>query len=361
MSNVPQRVSKFELGEYVRLTLAPSIQELLPNRDADWPGWMVAIRAAVLKDRKLMAALEANPTGMLLQAIKCATLGLSPNPALEHFAFVPFKDQIQGLVMWRGWQHLMMESGRVEYIRCDVIYRTELPADQILRDRQTDEVLHYPNDLERGDYKDEHIVGAYASAKLKDSPRFVSVFLSRTQIEKRRKMGSNGPAWRDHYPAMCMAKAMQALARTGRVPLQKRIAEIVAKELVEEAAPAKMLPATPPPRREITVSPPVATQLPPGAAVAAESRSPADQQLWEETDNDPLPSDEDLVERLRNAIVTQAVHDDVGDDELTMLMSEECGRHVDAVEGIKTIEEAKRILNRMTRTTESEVLEEDQP
>lgn len=233
-NNVPQKsqaAKEWSLAQYVETSIRPSIEPLLPRQRGAWQSFQVALRSALIKTPKLAAAFRDNPAQGVLAIVKSARLGLSLDPAHEHFALVPYKGEIQGNIMVRGWIHMARQSGALEQMHADVIYRQEYDKSKALRDMMTGVVNHVPHDLERDNYKDEDIVGAYAWVKLKGQDRLVSVVLTRAEIEKRRKKGHyNTPAWREWYPRMCIVKTINALFRSGMVPLTKQIEEAVIEE-----------------------------------------------------------------------------------------------------------------------------------
>lgn len=238
MSNVPQKqsqaVQQWNLGQYVEQSIRPNIEPLLPKTRGAWQSFQVALRSALMKTPKLAAAFQANPVQGVLAIVKAARLGLSLDPAHEHFALVPYKTEIQGNIMVRGWIHMARQSGTLEQMHADVIYRQEYDKTKALRDMMTGVVNHVPHDLERDTYKDEDIVGAYAWVKLKGQDRLVSIVLTRAEIEKRRKKGYyNTPAWNEWYARMCIVKTINALFRSGMVPLTKQIEEAVRDEEAE--------------------------------------------------------------------------------------------------------------------------------
>lgn len=244
MSNLPQTKSQaaqqWSLAQYVEQSIRPNIEPLLPAVRGAWQSFQVALRSALMKTPKLQAAFKENPQAGVLALVKCARLGLSLDPAHEHFALVPYKNEIQGSIMVRGWIHLARSSGALEQLHADVIYRQEYDKSKPLRDMMTGFVNHVPHDLERETYKDEDIVGAYAWVKLKGQDRLVSIVLTRAEIEKRRKKGHyDTPAWREWYARMCMVKTINALFRSGLVPLTREIEQAAREEDPEVVKPAE--------------------------------------------------------------------------------------------------------------------------
>ena len=327
MTNPPNALERFALD------VKRNVEPLLAGRTGmTWPKWEVALRAACMKDSKVMTAVRDNPNAALLAVVKCGQLGLLPDPGLRHFALVPFKGKIEGMVMWRGWLHVAMRSGLVEFVNAEVIYQQELDArDQTkpLRDPLTQVVDHQPDVFGRDNWKDSDIKGAYAVAKLK-SGLMVSHVMSLGQILKRKAMGSSGPAWKQWFPEMCMAKAMQGLLNSGKVPLAPEEQQLVrdADETVR-AVPVETV-------RTVPVEP---TALP-----APPSKRRGAQVLFDELNKNPMPDDDQMRAIVTTAIEAERAFQKTGDEafakilaaaggELDQLSVEELHSVLAAVEG----------------------------
>ena len=286
-------MSSFSIQTWAQSRIQAQVVPLLPDGQSGWPKFEVALRSAVLREPKLADAIANNPQAAMLSVIKCAQLGLSLNPADEHYCLIPYKGVAQGQVMVRGWLHLMRQSGEVRDIEADVVYRQEMPEDSRSLRRPDGGVAHEPHVFERDSYSDSDIVGAYASVRLKDSDRWKTVFIGRDRIEKLRKMGAgNTPSWKDHYARMCVVKALKALARSGQVPLSPK-AQLASADDEEatgvtyEAAPAASH-ARPPAGRS--------KMLPDEWDAGAKHR-------FTEIDKNPMPTDEESDDIEREALV----------------------------------------------------------
>ena len=219
-SPAPRQEAKFDMALWVDRSVKASVAALLPRGDEDWKGWAVALRAACLKNDKLGPAIANNPGAALLALIKCARLGMSPDPALQHFALIPYGGVVDGQAMYRGWMHVVMQTGKVEWMHADVIYKQEVPKTALL-DPVTQKVNHEPQTFERDNWKDDDIVGAYCMVKLVGRERLETKVMSIGEIRKRRAKGANGPAWREWFKEMCIVKPIKALCSSGRLPLTK--------------------------------------------------------------------------------------------------------------------------------------------
>jgi len=133
---------------------------------------------------------------------------------------------------------------------------------------------------------------------------WVSHVLTRGSINKRRamSMAKDGPGWTNWFPQMCIAKAWQALARSGRVPMTKEL-RMAADDEPLPTVEVTPLPPTPPP------SPPAPPRRPPSSEGV----------MFEALDSDPLPDDEKRRETLMAAIDAEVLSRD-----LSAMMDEIC-------------------------------------
>jgi phage RecT family recombinase len=295
---VSDQVAKFDMRTWAVTMVKPQVSALLPKGEADWPAFEVSVRTAVLNNPALARAIAENPNSALLSILKCARAGLSLNPVDEHFALIPYggkNPKVDGQIMVRGWIHLGYRSGNIELIDADVIYKQEYDSKLPFR-RPDGSINHSANPIERDNYKQADIVGAYAQAKLRGG-RFVPAFLSIKEIEKRRKMGfGDTPAWNNFYERMCCVKALKALYRTGFIPMSPEIKVAMAEDdATEIAAEAAKTPQTPPLSR---------------ASVEAwpEGWDAGHKHQYKETDKNPMPNEEEadaMAQGALNALLSE--------------------------------------------------------
>lgn len=329
--------TEWSLAKYIDETVKPSVVACIGEEG--WGPWKVALRSAILRDRsqgkgKLSLALRNNPEGGIVALAKCAQLGLSPDPQLDHFALVPFGSEIQGMVMYRGWMHLALSSGHVEWVHADVIYKQEYDANLPIRDLDTNRVLHNPRVFERDGFKDDDIIGAYAMAKVKGASRLESIILTRGEINKRRakSKASNSPAWTEWFPKMCVSKAYQSLFRTGRVPLSPSARAAATADEEDEVFVQAEAEVVEEPRK-------VTTDQPPPPVISG-----ADQHIFDALDKDPFPADADQRNTIVEAIMIEAVDRELSDEVLATVASEALGREISRIDDSLTVKELEAIL-----------------
>lgn len=306
-----QSAQQFSLVQWSGTQVKKQIVPLLPKGEEDWPSFAVALQSALTKDDTygkgtLRMAIADNPEAALLAMVRCVRLGLSLDPAKEHFALIPYKTVVQGQIQYRGYLHMISESGLVEDAGSDVIYRQEYSKDVPLVDRATGLVLHQPHHMERGSYSDKDIIGAYAWVKLTTRPRIVSAILDRARIERLRSFGiGDTPAWRDHYVAMCKAKAWKTLGKDPSIPMQRRQAlEELGDPDLEVMPRPNPVPVRTPPAQTTVV------EEAPARAVANPDWDAAQEENFKQRQEDPLPSPEQMAADLRKQV--RALQDEKG-------------------------------------------------
>lgn len=315
--------NEWSMQEYIHRAVQPVISPMVGEKE--WRAWGMALYTAVAKDKaygkgKLLAAFQRNPQGGIVALAKCAQLGLSPDPQLDHFALAPFGSEIQGMVMYRGWMHVAKAAGLLEWCDADVMYRQEVNVNAPLRDPVSNRVLHQSHELGREDYSDDDIVGAWGMAKLKDSDRIVSVILTRKNINKRRAMSKapNSPSWTNWFPEQCRAKAFQALFRSGKVPLSKVMRQLADEEEIVPVAATVIASEVPPPSQ------------PPPPSVLPDRPRDGNDVVFDALDKDPLPADVSRQGWLLEAIGVEATSQCLSDNNVLSIGSE--------VQGVALIE-----------------------
>lgn len=300
MTEQLQKAEKFTIPNWMSTAVQRQVVPMLPRGQAEWADFVIAFESALTKDDtfgrgSLRLAIQKNPKAALLALTRCARLGLSLHPAHEHFYLIPRGGVVNGEIGYRGYLHLI---DGVEDGGADVIYKAEYSREKPLVDGPSGAILHIPHYLERGSYDDKDIVGAYAWVKLVGRPKIVHAILDRARIDKLRGMGQGGPAWSQHFAAMCLAKAWKALGKNPTIPMQQRHRDTIGELDREEEAATAPLPQTP--RITVVDEPPPASANPEWDA--------AQQEQFAQLDEDPLPDAETELKNLRqqvNVLVTE--------------------------------------------------------
>lgn len=349
-------MTKFELQTWVDQKVAPLVTPLIGSDE--WSPWRTSMLSAIVKDTaygkgKVMEVLQRNPVSCQLALVKCAKLGLSPEPQLEHFALVPRGAAIEGEVMWRGWQHIMLQSGAVEWIDADVIYKAEYDAMSKagvpLRDPHSNRINapDFCDEVARDQWADKDVVASYCMVKLIGRPRLVAVVLTRKELDKRRSLAQTDKVWAAHYVSMCKAKAIKAVGRQGQVPLTVSVAQAMAEAesdlegaTVQVAAAAPVEDVSLPPAGAMVGSATEVVPITPVVTVepAVEQDAPASDPLFDQLNQNPLPSDDERVEMLRTVLAQEAMNRDYSDSDLVEIAQRELSNAT--IESIDELDDA---------------------
>jgi len=82
------------------------------------------IRLALVEFRRIPKLVECDPRSIVGAVLDCARLGLKPGP-LGHVYFVPYRNECQLLIGYRGLIELALRSGEIESIEARVVYAGE--------------------------------------------------------------------------------------------------------------------------------------------------------------------------------------------------------------------------------------------
>jgi recombinational DNA repair protein RecT len=204
--------------------------------------------------------------GSIAQCVmQAAELGLPIGPTLGLAYLIPRKNknlrtstggdvyECTIIVGYKGWAELARRSGEISYIDADVVYK----GDTFKVERGlTPSLVHVPDydsperngaprtpqaqgdePPEYGDEPgapsgskfatpDDNIIGSYAVIRLKGVEQPLFVYLSRTEILKRKSRSAAarfGGPWSTDFSAMCRKSAILALLKGGLVPLSPEV------------------------------------------------------------------------------------------------------------------------------------------
>ena len=199
-------------------SLAPQIEVALPKHMSSDR----MIRVALSSIRTNPKLLECNVASLLAAVMQCAQLGLEPN-LLGHAYLVPFKNQVQLIVGYRGMIDLARRSGHIRSIQCNEVYANDLfELEYGLEDKLRHVPWHLRTDADYespGDFR-----GAYMVAKLTDGGHQL-LYMSKQQIDDHRaksRSGSSGP-WATDYVEMAKKTVIRAAFKY--LPISIEVAE----------------------------------------------------------------------------------------------------------------------------------------
>jgi recombination protein RecT len=172
---------------------------------------------SIRRTPKLASCSQQSLLGAIMQA---AQLGLEPDGVLGHAYLVPFKDEVQLIIGYKGLIDLARRSGQISTIFARVVHA----ADQFEFSYGLDETLqHIPTrDADPGE-----LVTVYAVARLKDGGQQFEVMTKREidQIRAQSRAADDGP-WVTHYEEMAKKTVLRRLCKM--LPASVELARAVA-------------------------------------------------------------------------------------------------------------------------------------
>ena len=167
------------------------------------------------RDRKVAAVAQSNPDSVLSAIFKAADCGLTIGGAFQHCYVVPYGQEVNFQVGWRGFVFQWLHAGAVLKVVSQVVY----VGDEIeIVAGDTEGIMHKPNlnAPERNDPKwmsdKKNIVGSYAIAWLPTGlKQYRWVPLGMIEQARSRSQNANGPAWTHFYPSMAAKTAVRRL------------------------------------------------------------------------------------------------------------------------------------------------------
>lgn len=191
----------------------PKLAEVMPRHlSADR-----LMRIAVAACSKTPALLQCTPMSVLNAVMQGAQLGLEPGGPLGDAYLVPYKDQCQFIVGYRGLINLARRSGQIVSIEAHVVHSKDKFTCRYGLDSKLE---HEP------DWSDDPgaVVAVYAVAKLKDGGTQCEV-MTKAQVDairKRSKASGSGP-WVSDYEEMCRKTVVRRLCKY--LPLSVELAD----------------------------------------------------------------------------------------------------------------------------------------
>ncbi len=214
--------------------LADMIQKMVPQMERAVPSHLSADKMAriCLTALRITPKLQrCSPQSFLGAVMSAAQLGLEVNTPLGHAYLIPYKTECTLIIGYRGMMELARRSGVVSSIRAVVV-----------RDGDTFEVVeglrpsleHRPStDPGRCDKDVTHV---YAVATLVAGGEPIFVWLSRAEIDKRRRRSrasGSGP-WVTESEAQARRTAVRALFRW--LPQSTEVASLASAVALDETA-----------------------------------------------------------------------------------------------------------------------------
>ena len=174
-------------------------------------------RVAVTQLRKTPKLAQCNQGSFLGALMTCAELGIEPNG--RHAHLIPYGQECQLIIDYKGLVELAMRSGKVSRIHADVVCENDRIT---IRNGEID---HEINPLHpRGE-----VVGAYAMCFFRDGTA-KHEYMSKEEIDairSRSKAGKSGP-WVTDYNEMAKKTVFRRMSKW--LPLSPEVMDSVERE-----------------------------------------------------------------------------------------------------------------------------------
>lgn len=165
------------------------------------------LRIAMTSVRRTPALLHCNPQSLLGAVVQAAQLGLEPDGVLGHAYLIPFKEEVQLIVGYKGMVDLARRSGQLSTIFARVVYsRDQFEYAYGLTER----LEHIPS----GEADPGEVVAVYAVARLKDGGQQFEVMTRREvdEIRQRSRAKDSGP-WVTDFAEMAKKTVLRRLCK----------------------------------------------------------------------------------------------------------------------------------------------------
>lgn len=178
------------LTEYVKAKQS-LVEAVLPRTlgmEADL--WIASMQGLLRKpkNKTLLAAAKRNPESLLFAMLDCATLGHRPDS--REFAFVTFKDEIQGIEEYRGVIERMYRAAIPGSFGVQAVHYGIVHYNDEFDPETGDHTFDWRDPSTRGD-----MIGVYAWAELPFGVRSQVIYLDRATVMKSRAVARNKAIW----------------------------------------------------------------------------------------------------------------------------------------------------------------------
>jgi recombination protein RecT len=218
-------------------TVAALFRQLKPQLEQALPKHLTAdrlLRVALFQIRNNQNLMKCDPMSLVAAVTQSAQLGLEPG-ILGHAYFVPYGNQVQFILGYKGMIELARRSGNVKTIEAHEVYaHDEFEYEYGLEPK----LSHKPALIDRG-----KVIAYYGVAHFNDGG-YVFTVMSLEDIEKYRKRSraaNNGP-WQTDYDAMALKTVIRRMFRwlPVSIEMQEAMSHDGATMRSVEAAPAEL-------------------------------------------------------------------------------------------------------------------------
>ena len=138
---------------------------------------------AVRKNPKLMKCSQESFAAALMN---CAQLNLEPNTPQELAYLIPYKDECQFQIGYKGFLQLVYRSGIVSSFNADVVYRAEVENGMFEYRKGITPTITHKVDLLHPEAREGELIAAYAACTLKGVRGCFDLLIKRTSSAHKR-------------------------------------------------------------------------------------------------------------------------------------------------------------------------------
>ena len=202
-------------------------------------GTFVTSLLSLVKSTPQLAAAE--PKTILSAAMTAATLKLPINPNLGFAYIIPYKNEAQFQMGWKGYVQLAMRTGQYKTINAAVVY-----------EGQIEDIDFITGEIIRGKKKSDKVVGYVAYFELvngfkktlymsaEDMLRHATTFSKAYQYDKRS--GKSASVWTTNFEAMGLKTVIkQLISKYGimSIDMQSELATAISSDVDYDRAGAQ--------------------------------------------------------------------------------------------------------------------------
>lgn len=181
----------------------PSVQEQFKNAMGDNAGLFTAsLIDAYSNDTNLQ---KCEPSAVVMEALKAATLKLPINRDLGFAYVVPYKNKPQMQIGYKGYIQLAMRTGQYRHINADKVFEGELKG----HDKITGKI-----DLS-GEKQSDNVIGYFAYIETVQGFQKISYWTKSEVVEHAKKYSqsynSSSSAWKTNFDAMAKKTVLKHL------------------------------------------------------------------------------------------------------------------------------------------------------
>ena len=227
-----QQVALQQRESAIKAVLAPAHKQIkaLCANDDKRAGQFTAAALVVATNPALN---RCTPASIVTALLSVATSGLSVDQNLGHAYFVPYGENVQLQIGYKGYIQLAHRAGWM--VKSFPVYDVDTYTEE---SDGWDEKVTFIKNLSARDEGDnkwvfDHLIGVRVAARHADTKDEYAMFVPKAIIEKLRKLSSNqknaqaAPTgiWQNNYAEMSQAKAIKQLIK--KLPIgDKRIEDI---------------------------------------------------------------------------------------------------------------------------------------